>query len=63
MATCSKKCFQTKKEAKRFLKEANKKKLLAKELTNAYWCDGCMAFHVTSQDKESSREYTRKLNQ
>jgi hypothetical protein len=62
MASCNKKCFATRKEAKKFLKEANKVKRLAKELTNVYWCEGCNSFHVTSQDKERSREYTRKLN-
>ena len=63
-ASCNKtkKTFQTRKEAKAFLKRMNKHKVLDRELTNVYWCEICMGFHVTSADKRESRKYTHKLN-
>lgn len=57
---CKKKCFQTRKEAKKEMKDLNHWR--EKKLTNIYWCDTCSAFHLTSMDKNKSREYTRKNN-
>lgn len=31
-------------------------------VTNIYWCDDCSGYHLTSMDKQSSRNLTRKLN-
>jgi hypothetical protein len=59
---CKKKCYVSKKEAKKALKAINKKKRFENKMTNSYFCIPCNAFHLTSMPKESSRNYTRHLN-
>lgn len=58
---CHKKRFETKALAKKFKKEYNKTHSEIK-LTNAYYCDGCIGYHLTSMDVEASRRLTRFKN-
>lgn len=57
---CGKMIFPSKAEAKKFMKEANKIDKIG--FTNAYWCEACSAWHLTTQPKKRSRFFTRKLN-
>lgn len=58
---CHKKRFETKALAKKWKKEYNKTHSEIK-LTNAYYCDGCIGYHLTSMDVEASRRLTRFKN-
>lgn len=31
-------------------------------ITNIYWCDDCSGYHLTSMNKQQSRNLTRNLN-
>jgi hypothetical protein len=52
---CPKKCFKTRKEAKKVCKKF-------KSLTYAYYCKTCSAWHTTSMPVER-RRIERKLNE
>lgn len=60
MPKCQKIAFVTRKEAKRFMKNANHNDGM--KLTTAYFCEDCLHWHLTSQPKQNSRDYTRRLN-
>ena len=59
---CTKKVFASRKDAKKKVKELNRRKSGAKPLTNSYYCKECDGYHNTSAPKKSSRDYTRRLN-
>ena len=62
MSKCGKLCFETKAEAKSYIKKANKRKVQEIKLTNAYWCEECQSFHTTSASKRKNRRSNRFLN-
>jgi hypothetical protein len=55
---CLKKCFYRKSEAKKFMKTQNRRWDFG--YTNIYWCDKCFAFHLTTMDKQASRNLKSK---
>lgn len=50
---CGKKCFMTRKEAKKERKKLNTSKRLS--LTYEYFCETCSHWHTTSMTKEEFR--------
>lgn len=58
---CFKKCYQTNREAKKYLKLMNTTKPHL-GLTATYFCSQCQCYHVTSMNKKRSRNFTRTLN-
>lgn len=56
---CFKKCFETKADAKKYLKEKNK--TIHMGFTNVYFCDQCKSYHLTTMKKEQSRNLGRFL--
>ena len=59
---CLKHRYPTKAIAKKYLKQINKQHTADRKLTNVYYCELCTGFHLTSQPKQASRDYTRYLN-
>jgi hypothetical protein len=58
--SCVKKCFSSRQEAKKKVRELNRSGTLGKELTDVYYCNQCSAWHMTSMKKKKSRHLTRK---
>lgn len=59
---CFKNCYDTRKEAKKKMKELNKSHHFDKQITNIYFCEPCSKYHLTTMAKQSSRDWTRHLN-
>lgn len=59
---CEKRCFYSRGEIKKFIKEFNKEKRGDRKLTNSYFCEECQAYHATSIPKKKSRFFTRQDN-
>lgn len=59
---CKKICYKTKQLAKKAIIKINKSNTNRKPLITVYYCIECEAWHTTSMAKQSSRNYTRKLN-
>lgn len=57
--TCGKKRYRTRKEAKKALKDINHTNALDKKLTDVYYCNDCIGFHITSMKKKKSRQYRK----
>jgi hypothetical protein len=55
---CGKVCYTSRKEAKEIIKRVNHRGKF--KVTNAYFCDQCDHWHVTSMEKDKSREIGRK---
>lgn len=55
---CGKKSYPTKTIAKQAKKKLNKK--YKEKATNEYYCDICSGYHLTTMDKQESREMTRR---
>jgi hypothetical protein len=58
---CFKVCYQSRKQAKKALKEQNTTKKRF-NLTDVYWCDKCRSYHLTSMGKQRSRDLKRHIN-
>lgn len=54
---CGKKCYTTRKIAKTTLKKMTKRGRNEQEV---YYCEGCDAYHLTSQNKVKARKRRRK---
>lgn len=56
--SCGKKGYITRSEAKK-----NKKRLvkLGHTITNIYYCEDCSYYHLTSMNKQQSRNITKKV--
>ena len=64
MATCDKKPYFSRKEAKVDLKKLQRVALAKKwtiVVTAVYQCEHCGLFHLTSMDKGLSRKFTQHL--
>lgn len=59
---CLKNCYDTRKEAKKRMKELNKAHHFEGKLNNIYYCEQCSSYHLTSMPKQKSRDWTRHLN-
>jgi hypothetical protein len=60
---CTKFRYKTRKAAKKEMKLINQNNRFHRfehKLTEPYWCDMCMCFHLTSLAKQRSRDLTRK---
>lgn len=64
MSECNKKCYQTRKEAKKDLKRMNKIYTYMK-LRSVYYCEQCSMWHTTSMNyTKSYKKYKKpRLNQ
>jgi hypothetical protein len=56
---CHKFFYHTRKQAKKAMKKLQM--LYHRDVRTVYYCDECSGFHLTSQEKENSRNYTRHL--
>lgn len=56
---CMKTCYRSRKDAKRVMKYLNRTK--HHEMTDAYYCEKCQAYHLTSMPKQKSRDFSRYL--
>lgn len=54
---CGKNSYPNRKIAK---KELKKLKLKGRDESEAYYCEGCDAYHLTSWNKVSSRKFRRR---
>lgn len=59
--SCNKMKFATKKQAKDYIKNSNRK-FHKTIFTCAYYCEIHSCWHLTSMPKQRSRDLTRKLN-
>lgn len=59
---CVKIRFETRKDAKKYIKRINKIGEIEKRLTNVYFCAECNGFHTTSKSKRKSRKMTQWIN-
>lgn len=59
---CGKICYPSRSEAKKAMRIINHNYKLDKKMTDAYYCEDCSAFHLTSLNKQRSRDYNRHLN-
>lgn len=57
---CFKYCYKSRKDAKKDMKELNKTQ--HRGLTDAYYCEPCKSYHLTSMGKQRSRDWKRHLN-
>ena len=60
MGSCGKIRFVNRKEAKKWIKEVNRKGEVI--LTDCYYCPNCLGWHTTSLHKEAARKFGRYLN-
>lgn len=59
--SCGKKNYPSRKKAKAARKRLNNK-YPDQKLTNIYYCDECVSYHLTSMKKKKSRFLTRRNN-
>lgn len=60
---CNKRCHLTRQDAKNEKRMLNRNAGHKKEITNVYYCDICKSWHLTSMDKNKSRNINRNNQQ
>lgn len=58
---CSKRYYQTRKEAKKMLKYLKIKKKIKRKDGDVYRCDQCRGWHITSQNRSYRRDLHERL--